>query len=490
MKSSKYKIVVYIIILVFLLFILYIKYHAEYFYVGLGNHYYKHNNINRAIENYEKAFKLGINDSKLRDVYVNSIINSPLTVERQEKLAKIASDEINDTASETAEYFLHNLRREIINKYPNNYIQQATYNGKILHWGRFPITYTIKNIKNIPAEFAEEIDNAFNEWERVSSCRVTFLKENIGSADIEVEFFSDKTENVEYGKKYVTAYTTPDVSQDNLRKMNIKFNILDPEGKLYTRNQIYNTALHEIFHALGLMGHSYEPDDVMFMAKNGYKIIKDERMKISDSDKKTLELLYKIKPDITNENKLQYEYIPYLVLGDTSERNNSKKLEAKNYIYNAPTLPGGYIDLAESLASDGKNVEAIHNLEKALRLAIDNDTKYIIYYNMAVSYYKIEFYDLALDYVNKAFEIKDSEELELLQAEIFLKTKKIKSAIENYSKLVQKYPSNIEYTIALANIYVKKHDYFKARKVIKNYMKNNPKDKKNKRLEPYGILRF
>ena len=35
---------------------------------------------------YEKAFELGLNSEKSRDIYINSIINSPLNIESQEKL--------------------------------------------------------------------------------------------------------------------------------------------------------------------------------------------------------------------------------------------------------------------------------------------------------------------------------------------------------------------------------------------------------------------
>ena len=38
--------------------------------------------------------------------------------------------------------------------------------------------------------------------------------------------------------------------------MTMKFYIKDINGKFFTANQVYNTALHEIAHALGVMGHS------------------------------------------------------------------------------------------------------------------------------------------------------------------------------------------------------------------------------------------
>ena len=55
---------------------------------------------------------------------------------------------------------------------------------------------------------------------------------------------------------------------------------------------------------------------------------------------------------------------------------------------------------------------------------------------------------------------------------------------------MKKRPKNIEYTIALANIYIRKHEYMNARKVLKAYFQANPEDKGNPRLAPYGIVRL
>ena len=97
---------------------------------------------------------------------------------------------------------------------------------------------------------------------------------------------------------------------------------------------------------------------------------------------------------------------------------------------------------------------------------------------------------MALDYAKKSREINDSEELHFLFAEIFAKQNDFANAIKEYNYLIMKNPQNIEYTIALANLYVTQHKYPSARKVLKNYIKQNPNEKNNPRLQPYGILRF
>lgn len=479
----KNRIVLYSCILFLLVISLYIRNNLSSIYVQIGNYYYKQNNITNAQAYYEKAFAEGNNSARI--VYVNSIINSPLTIESQRKLVKLAEDNIQDEASTKSKYFLYDLKREIHRQYPGNYIKQAPINQKIVRWNRFPITYTFTNSENTPKEYIEEIEKAFSDWEK--SGTILFTQKD-GNADISINFTNNnKPENLKYGQKYVVAYTVPDITSSKLNRMDVNFYINDPEGNPFSKNQIYNTALHEIFHALGFMGHSFEKDDIMYLAKDNNTLINDIRASLSEADINTLKLLYKIQPDITNQNDLKSEYVPYLVLGDDEELNLSKAKEAKNYIYHAPTLPGGYIDLAESLVAQKKYPEAIKNLEKALSLSDTKELQFIAYYNLAVAYNYIAHKEMALDYLDKAAEIKDEPELHYLRAEIYLKSDTNK-AIDEYLYLVQLFPDKIEYITRLANIYIKKHEYLKARTVLKNFLKRNPSMKNDNRFSPYGIL--
>ena len=46
----------------------------------------------------------------------------------------------------------------------------------------------------------------------------------------------------------------------------------DANGSYFSDRQLYNTVLHEIGHALGIMGHSYSTDDLMYMAEGGMSV--------------------------------------------------------------------------------------------------------------------------------------------------------------------------------------------------------------------------
>ena len=93
-------------------------------------------------------------------------------------------------------------------------------------------------------------------------------------------------------------------------------------------------------------------------------------------------------------------------------------------------------------------------------------------------------------YLKRSEEYKKNNEKEYFLAEIYTKYGKYDEAIKIYLNLSNKNPDNIEYIIALTNSYILNRDFFNARKVLKKFIKNNPKDKNNKRFEAYGILKI
>ena len=186
--KNRYKIFALIAVLIILIISVFFQTNKADIYAKIGQLYAKKTNYSKAQEFYEKSYNLGNKDTDFRITYVNSLVNSPLTIDAQEKLVKIANDDIKDSASESAEYFLRNLKKEIHNKYPNNYVKQASYNQQIIHWGKMPITYTLKNKYNVPETLVNAVDNAFDTWERASSVRVRFDKVQTDNANIVVNF--------------------------------------------------------------------------------------------------------------------------------------------------------------------------------------------------------------------------------------------------------------------------------------------------------------
>ena len=192
----------------------------------------------------------------------------------------------------------------------------------------------------------------------------------------------------------------------------------DPYGNYFSDKELYNTILHEIGHALGIMGHSYSSEDLMYMTTENssfYSPYRSSFQYLSSKDINTIKLLYKLIPDITNTPLKQMDtkgliYAP-IVLG-TSEDISSRKLEeAKNYIKNAPDIAGGYIDLGIAYAELNKTNEALKAMNKALELAKSDNEKYMANYNLAALNMNNGKLDKALIYAKEAQNIYDSNEI-------------------------------------------------------------------------------
>ena len=128
-------------LLVILLACIYFSFNQASIYAMRAEYYFRKNNIEQAQLCYEKAFDLGLDTPKEREKYVNSIINSPLTIEAQKKLVKFIANSKKDSAERKAEKFISDIQREINRKYPQNYIVNAVYDHKVLRWADRLITY-------------------------------------------------------------------------------------------------------------------------------------------------------------------------------------------------------------------------------------------------------------------------------------------------------------------------------------------------------------
>lgn len=478
------------ILMIILLGAIYFQKHQDVFYVKKANSCFKKNDIICTQHSLEKAFNLGVKTLPERELYLNTIITAPFDIKAQEKLLNFKNLNIDDSISLKAEYFIHDIRREINNKYSENFIMQAVLNQKIVRWGQLPITYYIEatDDKELPNYYKEEIENAFSDWSKATDFQLSFMEADANS-NIKIKFDNhNPADNAD--KKYVVAFTSPDIHGKNLRNMEINFYTKDPDGKYYSKNQVYNTALHEIAHALGVMGHSNNKKNVMYLTKNENSVFDDARDELSLADINTVKLLYKIKPDITNYIDEKSEYLPFLVLGDSEDVTNAKIREAKLYIKRNPQIPNGYMDLAEAYVSIKEYSKAIKCLEKAFDFALTDNVREMLYFNLSVCNYFLENYVLAEDYMKKALDINDSEKSRYLLSAIYIQSSQIENAITELDKLIETYPKNIEYTISLANIYLKEKKYFKVRKILKNYIKQNPEEKGNPRFDAYGFLKI
>lgn len=336
---------------------------------------------------------------------------------------EIASGNQKDSAQQAAQNRISEWQRTILSTIGDNYIEQVPLDNGILRWDteKFPLKVAITedNNVNIPPYYKTEILKAFSQWQ-YSTGFITFATiENSNNADIVVEISNTPSGTCNGQEcKYVVGFTTPSYKGEILHKMKIVLYTKDPHGNFFSDKEMYNTILHEIGHALGIMGHSYSTEDLMYMSTDNtsfYAPYQSSFQYLSSKDINTIRLLYKLAPTITNTSQKDLKkkgliYAP-VVLGTSNQISLRKLKEAQNYIKNAPDIAGGYIDLGIAYAELNKYSEAIKALKKAYKLVKSDEERYMVCYNMAVICMNANNLDDALNYAKEAQEINNSEDI-------------------------------------------------------------------------------
>ena len=394
------------------------------FFFWQGQNNLKNNEYIKAFKNLKAAYKFNRHNKDYRYYYTLSLTKLSPTVKVQKYMFEIAESKENDSARQLAELEISKWQDNIISNIGDNYIEQEPLDNRIIRWDEktFPLKIAITDNSNIelPPYYRVEILEAFAQWQS----SVNFLKfeeiQNSKDADIVVDIVP-LPDNVCEGQvcRYVVGYTTPKYNGAKLKKMIISLYDKDPYGNYFSDKELYNTILHEIGHALGIMGHSYSSEDLMYMTTESnnsfYAPYRSSFQYLSSQDINTINLLYKLIPDITNTPLKQLDtkgliYAP-VVLGSSEDISSRKLEEAKNYIKNAPDISGGYIDLGIAYAELNKNTEALKAMNKALTLAKSDNEKYMANYNIAALYMNNGKLDKALTFAKEAQNIYDTDEI-------------------------------------------------------------------------------
>ncbi len=463
---------------------------------------YEIGDYQKAFSSLKMAIKLSPKNCDTRYYYVQTLIKLPPTLNIQKELYSVAQMNLSDSADLIADRQISKWRNQILFKTGENYIEQAPLDSKILKWDttKFPLkVYIGKNSLSAPQYYQDEIKKAFLQWQASTGrfINVEFINDE-NSADIRVSINSsaDMKKCTQDSCKYTVAYTTPVINNDLLKRMDIFFYDSNNLGKPFSEREIYNTALHEIGHALGIMGHSYNKDDLMYMEtntnNNKFNELRSDFQLISSSDLNTLNLLYKLIPDITNtplsKFDTSYQLFAPIVMGSDKQINSKKMLEAQNYIKAAPDLPNGYIDLASAYSEENQYNNAIDALNKALSLCSNDNEKFVVYYNFTVMYTEIKDWKSALNYANMAKQINTSSDVDGLIALINYNLGNKEQAKKSYAEALQKNPDNIVGSVNLARIYFKEFNLPAAGKVLNQLIKANPEAKNDPMVKAYGLI--
>lgn len=154
-------------------------------------------------------------------------------------------------------------------------------------------------IEGYRSEFEEALRQAFDDWSEAAEGKIAFVfTANPADAQLSVTWTSDLKAPA---LKAEAGFCQNHTDADGLSKSDILLLTLDPfkEGPIGT-NYLFNICLHEIGHALGLVGHSpYEQD---IMSPSLYT-----QQGLSDRDVNTVLALYSDKSNLESlSNKDEY----------------------------------------------------------------------------------------------------------------------------------------------------------------------------------------
>lgn len=369
----------------------------------------------KALPYFERAYFASPKNSINRQTYAMALSKSQPTYSVQKKLYELSHYKANDEAAKTARTKAAQMRYALLKEIGSNYIYNASSGTDIIRWSTrsFPLKVYIES-STVPSYYISNIRSALNQW----SNRTTFVKfietKNEAEAQIVIRFRNiDSSECNSMTCKYVVAYTEPTIGAGNiLKKMTLTFYKTDPKNKNFPSHEIYTTALHEIGHTLGIMGHSDNSGDIMYPSRNN--------MRLSERDLRTLVLLYRTKPTISdtpNTNGEKLYYAP-LVIGSEEVIANKKIDELTRYVKKYPNFAAGYINLGGAYADMGDFEKALQNMTTAEKYAKSNDERYLVEYNRAIIYYNMQNPQSAMQYARRAQSYKNDPAVNELIEEI------------------------------------------------------------------------
>lgn len=260
--------------------------------------------------------------------------------------------------------------------YKDNYIDYVmTNDGKIERWAAFPLSVYIE-----PKPQRESVKKAFEQWRIKSKNLARFAYvQNPSQADITVDF-KTKLESTSTNEAYIAGYSKPYYSKGRMTKSEIHLLSVNPStGEQMDNETITATALHEIGHSLGFVGHSPNENDVMYASS------KTPKLELSQRDINTLLLFYKI-----NEKILEAR---------NTGSSDLKLQQTLDYVKKEPNKSVGWVNLGDIYRGKKMYSEAIKNYKKAIELEPD---KADIYNIVAITYKSMGNYNEAFSYAKKA----------------------------------------------------------------------------------------
>lgn len=256
----------------------------------LGQSYYKSKDYNKASKQFTLVYQA-----------------APNSLEGQ--YSKVALDQIQDLKAPVSWKKTLNIQNK--NAESDNYLKEISIKGKFIRWNlnsmplRIYIEENPKNVLHFDKKQIDYIKSGIDEWPKVTNGKILYsYVNNKESADIAILWVNNETDlpKLSNKKMFALGVTKLLATPQRLYGAIIYMAASTPNGIKIPPALFKGTALHEMGHALGLQGHSKNPDDIMYYSESEY----NRNNKLTQDDINTINLLYSRKADITNAGSGQF----------------------------------------------------------------------------------------------------------------------------------------------------------------------------------------
>ena len=349
----------------------------------------------------------------------------------------------------------------------NSYIRGVIAQGDVTRWNKnsFPLSVYVQS-GGVPEYYVTTIKKAYMRWQSVTSGAVSFrFTSSPQNADMKCYFTSD-FENL---SEDTVGYHQFKYMGNRIADSVIKFRITDKNGRPFQSQILYNVALHEIGHSLGLAGHSSKSGDLM------YPISKARNYDFSKRDLTTLKLLYSMIPDNTDKPISASDKSRLLtksqVVGGEARLKQDAQTAAKINTNITPQDPSSRYRLAKAYQENKNYTQAIKEYKSVISMVDSSELKVKLYAEITSCYVSLKNYTAAQNCANYTYKKYPSQlSIVLLPTVLYAKGAKT-DAIIRLGKIVANDREN-EYAITiLKQIYNKEKNNTKLRASILKTLK-------------------
>lgn len=391
-------------------------------YVSSAKADFKAQRYRSAAQKYNLLLKLEPNNSVYKHELANNLVKLELTYENQSLICDFLEKYEDESYAYMLEERLKKLRSALDVKIGPNYVDKVPMGNQIIRWedDAFPLMVYMTGGDEA---YQSVVKKAFDYWTYASRNFFSFAyTKNEKDADIIVEIAGSAKSNCTGSEEcmYILAYTAPEIKHDILKNMVMIIYAKDPAGNSVPLYSIYETTLHEIGHALGIMGHSENPENLMYSSgkNNESEYFRPHRTALSSQDINTLRYLYMIVPNISNiprtKHNTKNKVHPNIILGTTKQMKKRDIENALKYVQTAPNLSIGYFDLGDAYVQSERYKDALYAYQKGFNLSSEREEKYNFVYRMAITCIKMKDRKKALEYAQYAQKIYPTDEVKNL----------------------------------------------------------------------------